>query len=75
MRVNWPRIVLCKTKSQRKELTQALREIGCLPRTGRLIVDITGNSVVEVYAYEWKFLTKAEEQGNRGEFKNTGDTP
>ncbi len=57
------RTFLCNTSSQRKQLTEALREIGCLPRTGRLIVNITGNSVVEVYAHEWKFLTKAQENG------------
>jgi hypothetical protein len=55
---------LCRTKAQRKELTTTLREIGCLPRTGSLTVNITGGHVVEVYAYAWKFLTKAEEGGN-----------
>ncbi len=56
------RTVLCNTKSQRKQFTTALREMGCLPRTGRLIVNITGGNVVEVYAAECKFLTKSEER-------------
>lgn len=54
---------LCNTRAQRKELTQALREMGCLPRTGRLIVNINGGNVVEIYAAECKFLTKSEEGG------------
>lgn len=55
------RTVLCQTKAQRKQFTQALREIGCLPRAGRLTVNVNGGNVVEVFATEWKFLTKSEE--------------
>lgn len=61
--MNGVKTILCNTKAQRKQFTQALREIGCLPRTGRLIVNINGGNVVEVFAAECKFLTKSEEMG------------